>query len=1716
MEPFLRPTGTDDPIGRLNSKLRDDEQFEPFRQRVLQNVESIADPQQRQFAIGENMLINEDRISAMSEAYGLDIGKARENVAEWYNHFADEYEADPENTPNPIERTNRWMQAKLKSAASEQEVESIKTGGMADVGRFIGEVASLPAEVPLRLGFDIADAVTGNNQPSALFGTNPTTDPIENYQTDNQLVAGVANIEPDRRAKFFDSFDPETGEIVPAEPFRAASGVVGMGAREVTKALALGMGLGATGATSAIGSRAAALAGGTGGRAMLAREVAESVPLFVALGAAGRGEAGEGLGSVGDVAADVATGALFGAVSGAVQTLGRSATTKWLKKNDPKLADMLKAAEESGGQMTPRLRESLSKLGTLEDLDAATQKALTAAQTIDKNIGIAEVGTQFLAGYLVDRAQGVSHEEAAVNGILFSVLDVARARGMNVSRAEIEPVRRLAVALEVPGSKTAQQPVIKNSVSHMDSIAGMTEVEIKAAYESGAIPENQRYDVDIELPADAALYSYEGRHSYPFTPEPAPDTKPTRKPIRHLISEWSSIFGHHVRENMNLPATERGKVLGRYMVGGGRTELASRNDPSTFFHEIGHGLDSAYRIIDEDFITQNPQAVAELDQFFSPASADGIQTAMAEGFSGFMQSYVQAPEATKAAAPTVYNRMVEKIMSKRGGKKLLAQLDDASAEIRRYLNESFEERTIGQFQNRVDPHPGLMQRIRAEFARDSGFKEPEVFVTTTADKLKNGYIDRSWMVTKALLHRQALESPTGRVDNPIEAMDNSLPYLLTQAFGGVGDQFSLFDDAGNAEGWGIPNFDGNSRTPLPGTEGGFTGQVFRKHDLVPEVDAPAVSAAAVHRRVVERVELLRDEAIERNEKKKEELLKSAQERVDRHAERVAKIKADLKAGKKRRESTTDWNDRRERLREAGRQARENLRNAGKAMDSAKRQADSWDIQLEAEIKQIENHRYIGAAYAEGTTIAAGKTDEYDYAGSVRALEEGPAKYGEKWNRILAATDSITDFTRAAMQQVVDLGYMTQAEFDALEKRNQHYITMERLADEDSIGNSKMLTFEGSDKPIAEPLSSTVEKAKRVIFKALENRRNVALIDEMSTDVLWQSGRKQIDHLSPLMVPLGEAPAKSVEGYSGVNALRAQLERQRDSALKKMQKAEADLVADVKSGDMSKEGVARRKGLRKTIDRQRKIRDGAIDKLQRFPSPDASDNGQIIKTRHIVMRGGKEVTVVRNTHIPEKAFYESITALSRNRHIPDAVKVVGAFGQLMKQFVIRSPGFIARNPTRGTVNRVILGEKGGSVFDVLNRDFVGNKAYKEYMASGASGAGIVTANSKIWDVDQHRAQKKTAASGALSIFAPLGKLVDGYMHLAERAEAVERSPEYFRAYNNKIAEGATPLMANLYAVSKARGLADFYVIGEYFQSINYLLPFSNPAIQSLRASVRNFRRNPKRAAIAWGLGVALPAVLSYEFARMMGYDEEYLELPSYQRDFFLNFKIGDNTWMRIAKPFEFGVLGTGIERAYAALIRGEENQSEGFAGSLTSAISPIDGGVMLGPFRIFAEMLLNKDYFRDRPIIPTWEAKLDVNLREGTKNASRFGQMLQSLSGMDARKWDFYLKAQFAEFGQYATRLSDIMREDRPFDWRDFVTVRGPVSNAKSVRMVLDAAERYGETNNKLVRRLKGLLSMYYEMETRGEQDEIGKTIREYANSMLPFIDMWKQNIRPMP
>jgi hypothetical protein len=237
------------------------------------------------------------------------------------------------------------------------------------------------------------------------------------------------------------------------------------------------------------------------------------------------------------------------------------------------------------------------------------------------------------------------------------------------------------------------------------------------------------------------------------------------------------------------------------------------------------------------------------------------------------------------------------------------------------------------------------------------------------------------------------------------------------------------------------------------------------------------------------------------------------------------------------------------------------------------------------------------------------------------------------------------------------------------------------------------------------------------------------------------------------------------------------------------------------------------------------------------------------------------------------------------------------------------------------------------------------------------------------------------------------------------------------------------------------------------------------------------------------------------------EREYWQLPAYQRDLFWNFKVR-GTWWRIPKPFELGLLSSGIERSIAKL-RGDEHAFEGFGGSVAKSLIPVDESAMAGPMTNIFQAVANRDFFRDRYIVPPHEADLEIDRRSGTDNASRLGEFIQRITGnsIDARKVDFLVEQQFGGLGKIATRTSDIGEKDtgRMLMQTTGINSPSPTTTARDVQKVMDYAKKQGDLQNPLVLELRAKLSNAREdpKAAQDARDFATKVRKVYEGGMTP-------------
>jgi hypothetical protein len=151
-------------------------------------------------------------------------------------------------------------------------------------------------------------------------------------------------------------------------------------------------------------------------------------------------------------------------------------------------------------------------------------------------------------------------------------------------------------------------------------------------------------------------------------------------------------------------------------------------------------------------------------------------------------------------------------------------------------------------------------------------------------------------------------------------------------------------------------------------------------------------------------------------------------------------------------------------------------------------------------------------------------------------------------------------------------------------------------------------------------------------------------------------------------------------------------------------------------------------------------------------------------------------------------------------------------------------------------------------------------------------------------------------------------------------------------------------------------------------------------------------------------------------------------------------------------------------------------------------------------------------------VSPYEAKLDLDLREGDQYASRLGQGLQAVGthtlgnrfAMDARKWDYLIQSLAGGSGRLLTTASDIGRTDqagREF-WMDAsgLFINPPVYGSRDVQFVLDWAERRGQMGQPAVERLEDQVDAVYEAEDADTRRARAQKLWEYAGQVRTAIE----------
>lgn len=473
---------------------------------------------------------------------------------------------------------------------------------------------------------------------------------------------------------------------------------------------------------------------------------------------------------------------------------------------------------------------------------------------------------------------------------------------------------------------------------------------------------------------------------------------------------------------------------------------------------------------------------------------------------------------------------------------------------------------------------------------------------------------------------------------------------------------------------------------------------------------------------------------------------------------------------------------------------------------------------------------------------------------------------------------------------------------------------------------------------------------------------------------------------------------------------------------------------------------------------------------------------------------------------------SIDAISDNFFINIASKPA----DLIRFTVTNFPVFALRNLTRDTVSRAIISRSNGS-FNDLFHNATDRELFELY---GGSQAGFYLADKESYKEKLSDSVKEITAKGGI-ILDPR-YLYKGYKKLLSKGENVNRIAEFKSSYNKALAEGLDEYNAGLYAAYQSRDLLDFAVAGHTVRTLNRVIPFLNAGLQGLVRTKKAVSENPTSFAVKTALYTILPTIIFRAIVSAMGDDDEYEQFEPYQRDLYWNFKtpVTGDKWISIPKPFEQGLISSAVDRLISKS-KGYERAFEGFGGTLSKSIMPYDESTMLGGIKPIIEVKSNYDFFRDRTIISPWEEGKLLDLRKGTKNASRISKGIsdgfkQAGWEVDPRNIDHLIKGYTTYMGDWALSLGDLGVEDSRFKLNS--TKSGfvkdiPVGNSVSVKAVNRLAKELGVFDRQDVKSLRDKIEKFYDSEDVEERKKLSTEIYEKAEKIRGKLEKKSDKIK---
>ena len=493
-------------------------------------------------------------------------------------------------------------------------------------------------------------------------------------------------------------------------------------------------------------------------------------------------------------------------------------------------------------------------------------------------------------------------------------------------------------------------------------------------------------------------------------------------------------------------------------------------------------------------------------------------------------------------------------------------------------------------------------------------------------------------------------------------------------------------------------------------------------------------------------------------------------------------------------------------------------------------------------------------------LATGIRDE-DVEWTVRTLE---ARYGSTFK---PAFDELQELNGVMLRLLVDAGVISEKTLVEIEEVNKNYVPFYRVheAGGGGLGGgsgfgtlwSPIKRFKGSGRDIIDPLES--------IMKNIYNYTALAQKQQVSTALLHMSKKPGVgDLFEQLLTPMkpqqftvGEIEKDLKESVPGYTELLESLD---EAGIDPSE----ELLAIFRPGDYH--------GKPNTIS---------------------------------VLQEGK-----RKWFEIDPELYKALEGLDTEQ-LDAWVRWMSKPARTLRAGATLAPEFLIHNPIRDQTMAYIQSEYGYKPFWDLGKGLFElvrkGEAYEDFMVSGAARGTLLGIDR---DSQQRNLRRLVESGGVGNVLKDPLDILRAASQLLENGT---RMGEFLLA-RKQLGDSKEAIQR---AGAAAREVSvDFNRHGAKTTALRGMAAFWNARLQGYDRLARSIKSNPVRFAARTFNAVTLPSLLEYFVNRD---DPEYWEIPQWQRDIFWLVKMGDDTWVRIPKPFELGlVFGTLPVRILSAI------------------------------------------------------------------------------------------------------------------------------------------------------------------------------------------------------